>query len=59
MEGTNNFDILFINNNDHVDYDRLRFEPVSLCRYTLLLHHTENELRQFGLTDEMLIDQEW
>ncbi|XP_022156518.1 phosphoglycerate mutase-like protein AT74 isoform X2 [Momordica charantia] len=28
-------------------------------RYTLLLHHTEKELRQFGLTDEMLIDQEW
>lgn len=28
-------------------------------RYTLLLHHTEKELRRFGLTDEMLIDQEW
>ncbi|EEF51229.1 phosphoglycerate mutase, putative [Ricinus communis] len=28
-------------------------------RYTLSMHHTEEELRKFGLTDEMLIDQEW
>ncbi|XVF10555.1 hypothetical protein REPUB_Repub07fG0192600 [Reevesia pubescens] len=28
-------------------------------RYSLLMHHNEEELRQFGLTDEMLIDQEW
>ncbi|KAK9265748.1 hypothetical protein L1049_001758 [Liquidambar formosana] len=28
-------------------------------RYSLLVHHTEEELRKFGLTDEMLIDQEW
>ncbi|XP_057511037.1 phosphoglycerate mutase-like protein AT74H [Actinidia eriantha] len=28
-------------------------------RYSLLVHHTEEELREFGLTDEMLIDQEW
>ncbi|KAJ8768527.1 hypothetical protein K2173_022627 [Erythroxylum novogranatense] len=28
-------------------------------RYSLLMHHTEEELREFGLTDEMLIDQEW
>ncbi|KAF2313351.1 hypothetical protein P3X46_030068 [Hevea brasiliensis] len=28
-------------------------------RYSLLMHHTEKELREFGLTDEMLIDQEW
>ncbi|XVF51437.1 hypothetical protein PTKIN_Ptkin04bG0185500 [Pterospermum kingtungense] len=28
-------------------------------RYSLLMHHTEKELRQFGLTDEMLNDQEW
>lgn len=26
---------------------------------SLLMHHTEEELRQFGLTDEMLADQEW
>ncbi|KAK7366740.1 hypothetical protein VNO80_08737 [Phaseolus coccineus] len=28
-------------------------------RYSLLMHHDEEELREFGLTDEMLIDQEW
>ncbi|ESR52736.1 hypothetical protein CICLE_v10020727mg [Citrus x clementina] len=28
-------------------------------RYSLLVHHTEEELREFGLTYEMLIDQEW
>lgn len=28
-------------------------------RYSLLVHHTEEELRKFGLTDEMLTDQEW
>ncbi|KAJ4837072.1 hypothetical protein Tsubulata_008449 [Turnera subulata] len=28
-------------------------------RYSLLMHHTEEELRKFGLTDEMLADQEW
>lgn len=28
-------------------------------RYSLLMHHTEEELRNFGLTEEMLIDQEW
>lgn len=29
------------------------------CRYSLLVHHTEEELREFGLTNEMLTDQEW
>lgn len=28
-------------------------------RYSLLVRHTEEELREFGLTNEMLIDQEW
>ncbi|GLT90860.1 hypothetical protein SLE2022_087770 [Rubroshorea leprosula] len=28
-------------------------------RYSLLMHHTEEELKEFGLSDEMLIDQEW
>ncbi|KAM7491429.1 hypothetical protein LguiA_034350 [Lonicera macranthoides] len=28
-------------------------------RYSLLMHHTKEELREFGLTDAMLIDQEW
>lgn len=28
-------------------------------RYSLLMHHTEEELRKFGLTDQMLLDQEW
>ncbi|TYG42624.1 hypothetical protein ES288_D12G271800v1 [Gossypium darwinii] len=28
-------------------------------RYSLSMHHNEEELREFGLTDEMLIDQEW
>ncbi|KAL5551812.1 hypothetical protein UlMin_001988 [Ulmus minor] len=28
-------------------------------RYSLLVHHNEEELRKFGLTDDMLIDQEW
>ncbi|XAR70266.1 Phosphoserine phosphatase [Bertholletia excelsa] len=28
-------------------------------RYSLLMHHTKEELRKFGLTDKMLIDQEW
>ncbi|KAL8498498.1 hypothetical protein ACS0TY_021723 [Phlomoides rotata] len=28
-------------------------------RYSLLMHHTREELKEFGLTDSMLIDQEW
>ncbi|XP_019170005.1 PREDICTED: phosphoglycerate mutase-like protein AT74H [Ipomoea nil] len=28
-------------------------------RYSLLMHHTKEELMKFGLTDKMLIDQEW
>ncbi|KAF8775814.1 hypothetical protein HU200_004204 [Digitaria exilis] len=28
-------------------------------RYSLLVHHTEDQLREFGLTDEMLKDQMW
>nr|GMD05583.1 phosphoglycerate mutase-like protein at74 [Ipomoea batatas] len=28
-------------------------------RYSLLMHHTKEELIKFGLTDKMLIDQEW
>ncbi|KAK6130025.1 hypothetical protein DH2020_036247 [Rehmannia glutinosa] len=28
-------------------------------RYCLLMHHTREELKEFGLTDAMLIDQEW
>ncbi|WCJ26339.1 Phosphoglycerate mutase family protein [Euphorbia peplus] len=28
-------------------------------RYSLLMHHAEEELKKFGLTDDMLIDQEW
>ncbi|KAI3990711.1 hypothetical protein MKX01_023011 [Papaver californicum] len=28
-------------------------------RYSLLVHHTHEELKDFGLTEEMLIDQEW
>ncbi|XP_030474950.2 phosphoglycerate mutase-like protein AT74H isoform X2 [Syzygium oleosum] len=28
-------------------------------RYSLLVHHTEEELRKFGLTEDMLADQEW
>ncbi|XP_026403775.1 phosphoglycerate mutase-like protein AT74H isoform X1 [Papaver somniferum] len=28
-------------------------------RYSLLVHHNHEELRDFGLTEEMLIDQEW
>lgn len=28
-------------------------------RYSLLVHHTADELREFGLTDEMLRDQMW
>lgn len=28
-------------------------------RYSLAVHHTEHELRKFGLTDDMLADQEW
>ncbi|KAK4422580.1 Phosphoglycerate mutase-like protein AT74 [Sesamum alatum] len=28
-------------------------------RYSLLMHHTREELKEFGLTDAMLIDQEW
>ncbi|XP_024031553.1 phosphoglycerate mutase-like protein AT74H [Morus notabilis] len=28
-------------------------------RYSLAMHHTEDELRKFGLTDDMLADQEW
>ncbi|KAK4744927.1 hypothetical protein SAY87_011239 [Trapa incisa] len=28
-------------------------------RYSLLVHHSEEELREFGLTDDMLTDQEW
>lgn len=32
---------------------------LKICRYSLSMHHNEEELREFGLTDEMLIDQEW
>ncbi|WOG87043.1 hypothetical protein DCAR_0206263 [Daucus carota subsp. sativus] len=28
-------------------------------RYSLLMHHTKEQLREFGLTEEMLTDQEW
>ncbi|XP_030501999.2 phosphoglycerate mutase-like protein AT74H [Cannabis sativa] len=28
-------------------------------RYSLLVHHSEEELRKFGLTDDMLTDQDW
>ncbi|KAL8158883.1 hypothetical protein V2J09_000420 [Rumex salicifolius] len=28
-------------------------------RYSLLMHHTEQQMRSFGLTDEMLSDQQW
>ncbi|KAL8053899.1 hypothetical protein ABFX02_05G102900 [Erythranthe guttata] len=28
-------------------------------RYCLLMHHTREELKKFGLTDAMLVDQEW
>lgn len=28
-------------------------------RYSLLVHHTVDELREFGLTDEMIQDQMW
>ncbi|CAN0841219.1 Phosphoglycerate mutase-like protein AT74 [Linum grandiflorum] len=28
-------------------------------RYSLLMHHSEQELRELGLTEEMLNDQEW
>ncbi|KAH6836172.1 Phosphoglycerate mutase family protein [Perilla frutescens var. hirtella] len=28
-------------------------------RYSLLMQHTREELKEFGLTDTMLIDQEW
>jgi hypothetical protein len=32
---------------------------IIIYRYSLLVHHTEEELREFGLTEEMLMDQEW
>ncbi|KAM3688090.1 hypothetical protein ACB098_10G126500 [Castanea mollissima] len=28
-------------------------------RYSLLMHHSEEELRDFGLSDDMLMDQDW
>lgn len=28
-------------------------------RYSLLMHHSKEELKKFGMTEEMLIDQEW
>lgn len=28
-------------------------------RYSLLVHHSREELKAFGLTDEMLLDQQW
>lgn len=28
-------------------------------RYSLLIHHTHEELKAFGMTDEMILDQEW
>ena len=28
-------------------------------RYSLLVHHSREELKAFGLTHEMLLDQEW
>lgn len=32
---------------------------ITIYRYSLLVHHTEEELRGFGLTHDMLMDQEW
>lgn len=28
-------------------------------RYSLLVHHTQKEMTDFGLTQEMLDDQQW
>jgi hypothetical protein len=28
-------------------------------RYSLAMHHTHDELRSFGMTDDMIADQEW
>lgn len=37
----------------------IRLNGIHGCRYSLLVHHTPEELRTFGLTEPMLIDQEW
>ncbi|XP_058105639.1 phosphoglycerate mutase-like protein AT74H [Magnolia sinica] len=49
FEGLNNFD----------NGGMLVMELGDGGRYSLLVHHTEEELRRFGLTDEMLTDQKW
>ena len=43
------------------EVQKLKLMPLlpDAYRYSLLVQHTEEELREFGLTDEMLIDQEW
>lgn len=28
-------------------------------RYSLVVHHSHEELLEFGLTEAMLVDQEW
>lgn len=53
MEGTFCMHIIIL-----IAYDG-NLKGVSMTRYSLLMHHGEEELRRFGFTDEMLIDQEW
>ncbi|KAL6006761.1 hypothetical protein ACLOJK_032256 [Asimina triloba] len=42
-----------------LEYHSFRLKLHHFDRYSLLVHHTEEELRKFGLTDEMLADQDW
>ncbi|RZC56584.1 hypothetical protein C5167_015449 [Papaver somniferum] len=40
-------------------FERLVMQTGLGGRYSLLVHHNHEELRDFGLTEEMLIDHEW
>lgn len=37
----------------------LTCEDMCGCRYSLTMHHSADELRAFGMTDDMIEDQEW
>lgn len=37
----------------------LTCEDMCGCRYSLTMHHSADELRAFGMTNDMIDDQEW
>lgn len=35
------------------------FVHVNTSRYSLTMHHSNSDLKAFGMTDDMIADQEW